>query len=446
MKHVAVLAFLFAAATLAPAQSVAALKKELRAKEADAKKDVGAMLGIAEWAGEKGLVSDRRRILNAILKLDPENEKAHEMLGFVKYEGEWVTKAKAEMAIRKALEAEMKAKGMVEVDGVWVTKDEEKDAKAGIFRHEGELVSRADKVALAQGMVRHRVTGQFISATDAAKADEGLFPLGGDKWGTEAEADEFHSKPETPWVYRTYHATLVTHKPLSELKTIAADLDSAITSVGKIFGGAEPNPDQRPVVIIAQDDDQFRALGNAVGAEGSAYGVFLAQGDVEIPGLGVARPVIMNWSKDWGPYWVRHAGGFGFAVAIEKSVGEELPLWFTRGVGGYAERHYTPGVASFFGKQHLQKGGVQALESWFERFEISGNIETRMLDFNIYQGGLVLDFAMSGTDDGTTKAMQEVTKAAFEGKGLAKAVMQLQKTVGKQEDAVRDHLRKVTSI
>ena len=46
------------------------------------------------------------------------------MLGFVKYEGEWVTKAKAEMAIRKALEAEMKAKGMVEVDGVWVTKDE----------------------------------------------------------------------------------------------------------------------------------------------------------------------------------------------------------------------------------------------------------------------------------------------------------------------------------
>ena len=90
--------------------------------------------------------------------------------------------------------------------------------------------------------------------------------------------------------------------------------------------------------------------------------------------------------------------------------------------------------------------GSCQLESWFERFEISGNIETRILDFNIYQGGLVLDFAMSGTDDGTTKAMQDVTAAAVEGKGLAKAVQQLQKTLGKQEDAVRDHLRKVTSI
>lgn len=444
------LAVLFALTPVAQAQSVAALKKELRDREVAAKKDVDQLLDLADWAKEKGLVSDRRRILNDVLKIDPDNARAHDMLGFVQYDGEWVTKSKAEMLRRKALEDEMKAKGYVEIGGVWVSKDEEKDAKAGIFWHDGERVSKAEKTAFSQGRVRHPVTGEFISADDAAKADQGLFPLGDSGWGDEAEADRYHGNPETPWLYRTHYATVISNKPLAEIKEITVDLDSGIDTVRRIFGGYTPSPANRPLIMIAASDEQYRAFGNAVGAEGSAYAVFLAEAEARVEGLGEVRPVIMNWQKDWGPYWLRHAAGLAYGSAVVRDLGAEVPLWFMRGVAGYAERHYNPGVASFFGKQHLQKGGVQNLSSWFERFEISGNLEPRMLDFNIYQAGLALDFAMNGNDADATQAMTAVTEAASSGgesagRELTKAVEQLQKVLSKKEDELREHLRKVTS-
>lgn len=442
------IALLFAAAPAVTAQSVAALKRELRQKEAAAKNDVEGLLDLAEWAKEKGLATDRRRLLNAVLKIDPENERAHEMLGFVKYDGEWVTKSKAEMLRRKALDEEMKAKGYVEVDGVWVSKEESDDAKKGIFWHDGQRVSKDEKLAYAAGKVRHPVTGEFIDETDLSKAEQGLFPLGGDEWGDEERADSYHSSAGTPWLYRTHYATVASNKTIAEIKQITIDLDSGFESAMKILGGAQPSPANRPLIQIAATTDQYRELGNAIGAEGSAYAVFLAVADAEVAGIGTVRPVVMNWDKDWGPYWLRHAAGLAYVAAIGRDLGADLPLWFQRGVAGYAERHFNPGVASFFGKQHLQKGGVQNLENWFDRFEISGNLESRMLDFNVYQAGLVLDFAMNGNDDDATEAMLAVSEAATEqdGRGLERAVQKLQKVLADKEDEVREHLRKVTSV
>lgn len=443
-------ALLIATAPAVTAQSVATLKKELRQKEVAAKKDVDALLDLADWAKDKGLVSDRRRILNAILKIDPENDRAHDMLGFVKYEGEWVTKSKAQMLHRKAVEAEMKEKGYVEVDGAWVSKDEEKDAKKGIFWHDGERVSKAEKQALSAGLVRHDVTGEFIAAADVAKAEQGLFPLGRDDWGNEEEADRYHSAPETPWLYRTHYATIVSSKPLADIKKITVDLDSGFDSVKRILGGVDPSPANRPLIHIAADKDEYLALGNAVGAEGSAYAVFLATEDAEVRGLGVVRPVIMDWQDDWGPYWMRHAAGLAYAAAIARDLEAELPLWFVRGVAGYAERHYNPGIAKHYGRLHLEKGGVQDVGDWFEKFEISGNLSPQMLDYNIYQAGLVLDFAMTGNDPDATAAMQAVSDAANmpaekAGRALGNAVLNLQRVLSRKEDELREHLRKVTT-
>ena len=148
MKILTLVASTLLLLTPADAQSVAALKRELRAQESAARGDADALVELAAWCEEKGLISDRKRLLNNALKVDPEHERAHEMLGFVKFDGEWMTKAKAEAARRKAYEAEMKEKGYVEVDGVWVSKEEVDDAKKGIFFHEGERVSKADKLAL----------------------------------------------------------------------------------------------------------------------------------------------------------------------------------------------------------------------------------------------------------------------------------------------------------
>lgn len=447
MKILTFVTMLLIAAAPVTAQSVSALKKELREREAAAKGDVDALVDLADWARQKGLATDRHRILNAVLKLDPDNQRANEMLGLVRYDGKWMTKAKAELLQRKALDAEMKSKGYVEVDGVWVAEDEVADAKKGIFRHEGQRVSKEEKLALTAGKIRHPVTGEFISSIDREKADQGLFPIGGDEWADEARANEYHAAPESPWLFRTYYATVISNMPIAKIKEITQDLDSGFESAKPFLGGVEPSPANRPLIHIANNDEQYRALGEVVGAEGSAYAVFVAESDAHVVGLGNVRPVVMNWRDDWGPYWLRHAAGLSYATSVARDLGADLPLWFARGVAGFAERHYTPGVASHFGKQHLTKGGVKDLKDWFDGFAISGELDTPQIDYNIYQAGLVLGFARDAEDPEATAALTAVQDAAKAGDGnaLTQAVRELQDVLAGKEAEVREHLRQITA-
>ncbi|MBK8980552.1 MAG: hypothetical protein IPM29_32010 [Planctomycetes bacterium] len=441
---VCLLTLLFAALPAAHAQSPAELRRELQQRERDAGNDCEQLLDLAEWAKSKGLIRDRQRLLDKVLKLEPDNERANTMLGLVKYEGEWMPPSKADMLRRKAMEKEMKARGMVEVDGCWVTKDEVDDAKKGIFHHDGEIVSAVEKRALQEGKVRHPGTGEFIDPADLAKAEAGQFLVAG-RWADEAEANDYHADARHPWLIRTSHSWLISTRPLAQLKEIAGFVDSGIESVTRIFQGAMPSPAFRPVILITKDDDEFRQLGTAVGAEGSAYSVFVAEADFEVRDLGTCRPVICNWKDDWGQYWARDAGALGYVYALCTQNEIEAPLWFLRGVGGYAERHYLPGVAKWFGTQHLEKGGVKDVKGWFERFEISGNLTAQQLDYNIYQAGLVIDFALSGKNAKVTEAMLKVTEAFTKGdsRGAARAFQDLQKEVSNAEEALREHLRSI---
>ncbi|MBI5852579.1 MAG: hypothetical protein HZB39_16320 [Planctomycetes bacterium] len=446
MKLVQLLVGLVLLAPLS-AQSLAQLKKELKVKEDAAKNNAPALVEAAAWAKEKGMLSDMRRILTAVLKVDKDNAAANEMLGFVKWEGEWITKAKADALRKKAIEEEMKAKGFVQVEDVWVAKDEAADAKKGVYWHEGEKVTKAEKVAFSEGKVRHPTTGEFISPDDLAKANAGEYPIGDGKWGDEAAADKFHGDVRTPWLFRTHTATIVGNRPLTELKNLAIDLDSAIGDASRIFTGLMPTPAHRPFILIARDTDHYRELGTAIGAEGSAYAVFPALGDLEVRGLGSVRPVVTNWEEKWGPYWLRHAGAMAWVLGVAADLGVELPLWFQRGVGGYAERFKGPGDAQHFGKQHLEKGGVNSLSSWFKSFAINGDMESRMHDYNMFQAGLMFSFAMEGGDEEATKSLGAVTEAARSGdpKKLEKAIEQFQAKLTEKQDAIRDHLRKLVN-
>lgn len=437
------------------AQSLAQLKKELKAKEDAAKSDVTALVECAAWAKEKGMVSDMRRILQSVLKADKDNAPANEMLGFVKWEGEWVTKAKADSLRKKKTEEEMKAKGFVLVGDVWVAKEEVDDAKKGVFWHDGEKVTKTEKAAFSEGKVRHPVTGEFIAPEDAEKAGQGQFPIGDGKWGDESAADKFHADVRTPWLFRTGSATVVSNRPLAEIKGFALEIDSSISDVSRIFTGMMPTPAHRPFILIARDTEHYRELGTQIGAEGSAYSVFPALAELEVRGLGSVRPVILNWDNGWGPkwdenwgrYWLRHAGGMAWILGVSADLGVELPLWFQRGVGGYAERFSAPGIAAHYGKRHLEKGGVNSLSSWFKSFAINGEMESSMHDYNIFQAGLMFSFAMEGGDDEATKALTAVSEAANagDGKKLEKAVELFQAKLVDKQDAVRSHLKKIVT-
>ncbi|MFO1054171.1 MAG: hypothetical protein U1F36_18290 [Planctomycetota bacterium] len=448
MKLATLVAALLVAVTPLTAQTLAQLKKELKDKETAAKSEPAAMVEVAAWAKDKGLVRDSQRILQAVLKIDKDNEAANDMLGFVKWQGEWVTKQKADALRKKAVEDEMKAKGFVNVDEVWVSKEEVADAKKGVFMHEGERVTKTEKMAFNEGKVRHPVTGEFIAPDDLAKANQGLFPVGNGKWVDEAEADKFHSAPNSPWVFRTLYATVLCNQPLAKLKSdIGPDLDAAINDASRVLPGMMPSPVHRPLVLIAGDSDQFKQLGQAIGDEGSAYGVFPAIRDVEVFGVGTVQPIVMNWDANWGPYWLKHAAGLAWIRGIAADLGVDLPLWFQRGIGGMTERFFSTGAAQHFGRQHLEKGGVNSLQSWFNSFAISNDLESKMLDYNIFQAGLMFAFAMEGGDEETTKALGAVGEAIKDGtaKKITAAIDKLQATLIKKQDAVRDHLRKIVT-
>ncbi len=202
------------------------LKKELKAKEAAAKKDPEALCAAAAWAAEKGLGAESKRIYEAVLKIKPDHPKAHEALGNVLHEGKWVAKKELEERRKQALLAEMAAKGLVDVDGIWVDKADVDDAKRGVYRHDGEFVTKAEKLALTTGKVRHPVTGELIDQQRLEDAKAGNFPLGGDAWGDEAKADEHHANPaKEPWVFRSSFVTIVSRMPLAKVLPFVQVLD-----------------------------------------------------------------------------------------------------------------------------------------------------------------------------------------------------------------------------
>lgn len=441
---------LLAACTLlavpASAQSRAQLKRDLQTKEEGAT-DVASLMEVAAWAKEQGLLTDYKRLLNKVLKLEPEHEGAMTGLGFVRYKDEWMLKSKVELLKKKEQEAAFEAQGLQKVDGVWVTEAEVVDAKKGIFHHDGEVVSRADKLAFLEDKVRHPVTGEFIAKEDLAKAQQGLFPAG-ERWVDAEEANRYHAGVEHPWVFRTYYATVVTTAPLDQFEDLKGYVDSAIESIKPLFGGEDPHPEQRPVVLACGTTDVYRQVGNQIGSESSVYGAFVADSEPMVDGVRFAGPpAVANWGEaNWGPYFVRHAAGLAYASAASRAIEAELPLWILVGSGSLAERLYTPGIAAFFGKQHLSKGGVEDVKGWFASFEISPEVPDARVQHNVFQAGLMLAFAMRGGDQQATAAVQAFT-AAFDKdkKAVERAAQELEKVLCDKEEQLRAYLKEVVS-
>ena len=432
-------------------QSPAKLKAELRAKEAAAKKDPEALFEVGKWAADKALAADAKRLYQAVLKLQPDHAGANEALGLVLVEGKWLPAKEAEALRKKAMAAEYAAKGFVEVGGVWVEKDHADDAKRGVFHHEGELVTKAEMLALQAGKVRHPETGELIDPSHLEKATNKYFPIGSEgRWVDLKEADTYHSDLKRPWIVRTHSGTVVSTLGLAKIQELGANVDQGIEKVAPLFAGRKLPPTLRPVVVITATESEYRDFGNDMGDGSDAAGAFLppAEAKTGVPGLGETPIAICNNHKDWGARYIRHAAAMRYAANVALDAGAELPQWLLQGFGAYTSRFQNDSDAGWFGKQHLQKGGVRNLKNFFPAYTISGDMEPKDIDFNIFQAGLCVAFAAHGGDEKVTAAMQAVTNAlaspskgavgkavtAFEGELVAaeaKLVAYLQQLIAK---------------
>jgi hypothetical protein len=63
------------------------------------------VFGLAQWAQERGLTRYVNGLLMQTIELDPEHAEARNLLGFAKYEGNWMLKSERD-AVQKSREAE----------------------------------------------------------------------------------------------------------------------------------------------------------------------------------------------------------------------------------------------------------------------------------------------------------------------------------------------------
>ncbi|GAB4135950.1 MAG: hypothetical protein Fur0037_00060 [Planctomycetota bacterium] len=427
-----------------PAQSPAKLKAELRKMEAAAKRDPDALFKAGKWAQDKGLTMDARRIFKAVLKIDPNHEGANTALGNRLYEGKWLPEKEVEELRKKAMRAEYQAKGWVEVDGVFVPPDEVQDAKKGIFHHGSEIVSRAEKLEFLAGARRHPITGEIVPAAEIEQAGKGLFKIAAGKWVPAEEANRFHQNPEHPWLYRTNYFTLVSTLSLDTLDKVKLSVDQAYETVSRFLGGVAPKPNHRPGIFVAATRDEYMSLGQSIGDETSAYGAFLCaeRARLKLPFQDEVRAAACNWAeKGWGEYYAMHAAGLAYLSSLLQDIGGEVPLWFEHAFGSYASRFPNSTISGFFGELHIQKGGVRNLKSWFHSYGINGEMESKDIDYNIYQAGLMLAYATSGADPKVTDAMLAITKRFADGKGQG-----LDKDVSRLEDLLVAHEKDIQAF
>lgn len=426
--------------TPALAQSPAQLKAELKKREAAAKKNPDALVEVGKWAATHALTADAKRLFQAALKAKPDHAGANEALGNELVEGKWLPKKEAEALRMKALATEFAAKGLVDVDGVWVEKDKVDDAKKGIYHHDGEVVNREEKVGLLSGKVRHPVTGLLIDAKDLEKAQGRYFPIGGDRWVDEKEANTFHSDFKKPWIVRGHHITLLTTMPIAKVEPLLSQSDIGFERVAPLLGGKAPAPTRRPVVWLAESNGQYTELGAAFGDGSDAAGIFLGMPErvLGVPTVGEVRPVFCRFEKDWLERDVRHATAMAYAASIAEEAGADLPLWLLQGFGSYTSRFENDSDAAWFAKQHMARGGVRSVKSWFSAFAISGESESADIAGNLFQAGLMLRFAAGGGDAGVTEAMQALTALlSGQAKGSAdKAISKLEAALVAAEPAI----------
>ena len=454
---------------------VADPKAEYEKRKKEAEGNVDKLWKLVEWCEAYGMKSEQRSSLRAILKLEPENRKAHEALGHIEYDGKWHdTEKKLEEYKKKKLEEEAKATGKAIYKGQLVDPADLPYLQKGMTKDaSGKWVDLETQKKLAEGWILQDLT--WVPPAEAPNIGKGLWKCG-DKWLSLEEANAYHAEVSNWWVIPSERFVLYTTCPRAVAEKALAQCESAYRELLRAYGST---PAQAVPVVVLNSRDQYGLFargeaGNPVPealGRSSVHGAFMGEALGSFVSAGSSMPGVAYWDessdteKRFGPMYVRHAAGQSFAEALDPSTkavakllkgetgnayGEsfwsekQIPAWFRYGAAAYAERYLINSTVAAGGNPNetrewsvtniTNKGGLDP----FDRiFKLEIGVDNSNSGKLINQAGLMVAFALDGKCADVTTKLGAFKDALKHNKDISKAAQALADEIKKNEAKLR---------
>jgi hypothetical protein len=220
--------------------------------------DADAHFQLAQWCHSNGLNGHMREQLERTIAIDPANEPAHRLLGDERVNGKWYHGDDA-----------MIAKGMVQYQGKWVTKEFADNTDKGLVQYLGKWVT-PEEMYKAKGLVKYH--GTWISAARMKTIE---------KRQEEARArSKFASDWKNAWVYQTKEGHFEIHSNLSaqQVAEIGLAIEQCYAELAQVFS-AKAAISLVPIEVYA-DQQQFLEYSAAaqLPMKGNVLGYFYSYG------------------------------------------------------------------------------------------------------------------------------------------------------------------------
>ena len=439
-------------------------------------KDPQKLWDLYVWCQDTEREKEAQSVLRRLIRAQPDHLKARELLGHLRYDGQWFTTEK-KLEAYKAKEEERLAKerGYVQYKRRWVDPKDIPFLEKGLVRGpDGQWWTEEDLEKHEKGWSRQDLV--WVAPEEADKIEEGLWKCGED-WLALEEADRFHAKLATPWRIPSDHLVLRTTCS-RETATKAIDhMERAFPDLVRLFGQAPASPVE---VFLARSGAQLGGL-CAQGHQGMA--------PVETRGLIESLEAVYaeSWydpeAKTWhgaGASWwdpseengesfgihrARYALGLSFVDALDPSpksverlikkkgpfegyadsyyAEKELPPWLRWGAAVYVSRYYPDQVGAggdpFWTRKWSvdnleRRGGLPSfLRNVFE-MELTGREQDPRMTLS---AGLLVAFILDGECAPVRQAHAEF-KAALRGdEDTEKILQKLRKELEKHESELR---------
>lgn len=462
----------------APASLIAVqdLKEEYEKRRAEADGDKAKLWKLVDWCEANAMPKEQRSCLRAIVKLDDNDKKAHEMLGHIYYDGQWFTNQKKADAYRKKQEEKIaKEQGLVRYGDGWAHPDDIPFLERGMVKTpDGSWVDPEELKRIEEGWRQQDLT--WIPPAEFEQLDKGLWKCG-DEWLSLEDANAYHAELDRWWTIPGDYFHLYTTLPRNVAEEAMTNIQQTYRDLVRIYGLRPSTP---PHVLLLNSFEQYNAFaagtesrpGTDVFGFSSCHGSFFADAwfgeGRKYMGAGVGY-----WDHrtsdgaSFGRLFARHAAGQSFGEAVDpspKTIGKmtssdrqisaedfeafygekKVPFWFRYGAASYVERYYVDSFVGQGGDPHwarkwavdniLRRGGLDSFDKIFEMALDPGDPESEKL---ISQAGLLVAFTVDGECKPVIEKHGAVKAALKSGKGVEKAFEALEKAIVQNEDALR---------